>query len=32
MSGDWQNVDYSLLGDEHVRRYRDAAASPAPRR
>jgi deazaflavin-dependent oxidoreductase (nitroreductase family) len=23
MSGDWQNVDYSLLGDEHVRRYRD---------
>ena len=23
MSGDWQNVDYSLLGDEHVRRYRE---------
>lgn len=22
MSGDWQNVDYSLLGDEHVARYR----------
>ena len=24
MSGDWQNVDYSLLGDEHVRRYRES--------
>jgi deazaflavin-dependent oxidoreductase (nitroreductase family) len=23
MTGDWQNVDYSLLGDEHVRRYRE---------
>jgi deazaflavin-dependent oxidoreductase (nitroreductase family) len=23
MSGDWQNVDYSLLGDDHVRRYRE---------
>ncbi len=23
MSGDWQNVDYSLLGDEHIRRYRE---------
>ena len=23
MSGDWQNVDYSLLGEEHVRRYRE---------
>ncbi|MBV9951843.1 MAG: nitroreductase family deazaflavin-dependent oxidoreductase [Acidimicrobiia bacterium] len=23
MSGDWQNPDYSLLGDEHVRRYRE---------
>lgn len=22
MSGDWQHVDYSLLGDEHVERYR----------
>jgi deazaflavin-dependent oxidoreductase (nitroreductase family) len=21
--GDWQNVDYSLLGDEHVQRYRE---------
>jgi deazaflavin-dependent oxidoreductase (nitroreductase family) len=21
--GDWQNVDYSLLGDEHVARYRE---------
>jgi deazaflavin-dependent oxidoreductase (nitroreductase family) len=24
VSGDWQNVDYSLLGDEHVRRYRES--------
>jgi deazaflavin-dependent oxidoreductase (nitroreductase family) len=24
MSGDWQNVDYSLLGDEHVRQYRES--------
>jgi deazaflavin-dependent oxidoreductase (nitroreductase family) len=24
MSGDWQNVDYSLLGDEHIRRYRES--------
>jgi deazaflavin-dependent oxidoreductase (nitroreductase family) len=23
MSGTWDNVDYSLLGDEHVRRYRE---------
>lgn len=23
MSGDWQNVDYSLLGEDHVRRYRE---------
>jgi deazaflavin-dependent oxidoreductase (nitroreductase family) len=23
MSGDWQNVDYSLLGEEHVGRYRE---------
>jgi deazaflavin-dependent oxidoreductase (nitroreductase family) len=23
MSGDWQNVDYSLLGDDHVRLYRE---------
>jgi deazaflavin-dependent oxidoreductase (nitroreductase family) len=24
MTGDWQNVDYSLLGDEHVRVYRES--------
>lgn len=24
MSGDWQNVDYSLLGDDHVRAYRES--------
>ena len=23
MSGDWQNIDYSLLGDDHVRLYRE---------
>ena len=23
MSGDWQNVDYSLLGEDHVRRYQE---------
>ena len=23
MSGDWQNVDYSLLGEHHVRRYQE---------
>jgi deazaflavin-dependent oxidoreductase (nitroreductase family) len=23
MSGSWQDVDYSLLGDEHVQRYRE---------
>lgn len=22
--GDWRNVDYSVLGDEHVRRYRES--------
>jgi deazaflavin-dependent oxidoreductase (nitroreductase family) len=25
MSGDWQNVDYSLLGEDHVRRYRETS-------
>lgn len=24
MSGDWQNVDYSLLGDDHVDAYRES--------
>ena len=24
MSGDWQNVDYSLLGEDHVRAYRES--------
>ena len=24
MSGDWQHVDHSLLGDEHARRYRES--------
>lgn len=24
MSGDWQHVDYSLLGDDHVRAYRES--------
>ena len=24
MSGDWQNVDYSLLGENHVRAYRES--------
>jgi len=24
MSGSWDDVDYSLLGDEHVRRYRES--------
>ena len=23
MSGDWENVDYSLLGEDHVRRYQE---------
>jgi len=23
MSGNWQNVDYSLLGEDHVRRYQE---------
>ena len=23
MTGDWQNVDYSLLGEDHVRRYQE---------
>ena len=27
MSGDWQNVDYSLLGEEHVRRYRESGGA-----
>jgi deazaflavin-dependent oxidoreductase (nitroreductase family) len=24
VSGDWQNVDYSLLGEDHVRAYRES--------